>query len=203
MQLSKIRERLSGRVSGPIDKMTANAVLVPMVETADGVCLLFETRSKSIIQGGDVCFPGGMCEEGESPLETALRETEEELGISADNIEIIAPLDYLQNHAVLIYPFAAVINEECLKDIRMDEEVDNWFLIPLDWLIKTKPGLFRIKTGPVNTDEIPYEESGIPRDYHWRFGFNKTYYWPRFEGHLLWGLTARITVSLLESIENL
>ena len=68
------------------------AILVPLVEVAGELCLLFETRAETLIghQPGEVCFPGGRREAGERPDETALRETFEELGIPPEEVEILA-----------------------------------------------------------------------------------------------------------------
>ena len=86
--LSGIREKLKDRPVGVIGKRKEYAVLVPLIEKDGEAALLLEVRSKDIRQPGDVCFPGGRVEEGESFQETALRETEEEIGISALDIEV-------------------------------------------------------------------------------------------------------------------
>ena len=68
------------------------AVLIPVVERNGEDHILFELRSSRIDQGGEVCFPGGRIEAGESSEETVLRETEEELLIDRSRIGLIAPL---------------------------------------------------------------------------------------------------------------
>ena len=69
------------------------AVLVPMVETGQGTGLLLEVRTEYVKQPGEICFPGGKIEEDETPVTAALRETCEELGISAGDVEIVKELD--------------------------------------------------------------------------------------------------------------
>lgn len=60
--------------------MTGYSVLMPFVTTENGDALLLEIRSDNVKQPGEICFPGGRIESGETPAETAVRETCEELG---------------------------------------------------------------------------------------------------------------------------
>ena len=82
------------------------AVLVPLVEGPEGLSLLYEVRpAKLHHHSGEVCFPGGRMEPGETPRQCALRETHEELGIPAERIELLGELDflYLRSQGIL-YP---------------------------------------------------------------------------------------------------
>ena len=69
------------------------AVLIPLVETESGNALLLEVRSEKVRQPGEICFPGGRSECGETVVETAVRETCEELGIEPSEIEVISELE--------------------------------------------------------------------------------------------------------------
>ena len=85
------------------------------------LCLLYETRAETLVghQPGEVCFPGGRREKGEKPVDTALRETWEELGIPAEAIEVLAPLDVVQDISDrVIYPFLAAIRPEGVEKLR-------------------------------------------------------------------------------------
>ena len=72
-----------------------SAVLVPLLEKDQRVHVLFTKRTDKVEHHqGEVSFPGGVFEKGDdSPLQVALRETEEEIGISPDNIEPLGFLD--------------------------------------------------------------------------------------------------------------
>ena len=93
----------SGHVPGLLGATAAYAVLVPVAETAEGLSLLYEVRSPALHHhSGEVCFPGGRMEPGETPQSCALRETWEELGIPRPAVEVVAELDWLpQVHLVM------------------------------------------------------------------------------------------------------
>jgi 8-oxo-dGTP pyrophosphatase MutT (NUDIX family) len=71
------------------------AVLIPLILQGDEYNFLFEKRAKHIRQGGEISFPGGKFEphQDKSCVNAAIRETEEELGISREQINIIGRLD--------------------------------------------------------------------------------------------------------------
>ncbi|RYG08281.1 MAG: CoA pyrophosphatase, partial [Caulobacteraceae bacterium] len=65
------------------------AVLVPLVEHAEGVTVLLTKRAESLRQHtGQVAFPGGRCDEGESVVQAALREAEEEIGLDRGFVDV-------------------------------------------------------------------------------------------------------------------
>ena len=84
----------SGHVPGLLGATAAYAVLVPVAETAEGLSLLYEVRSPALHHhSGEVCFPGGRMEPGETPEHCALRETWEELGIPPEDIRLLGRAD--------------------------------------------------------------------------------------------------------------
>ena len=92
----------------------ASAVLVPLVRHNGRLGVLFEVRSAELNrQPGDICFPGGRIElDDDGPQAAAMRETQEELSLPADAIEVIGPLNYMVSPiGVVIYPFAAYIKD--------------------------------------------------------------------------------------------
>ena len=74
--LNHIREVFDGRRPEPIGKHRYYSVLLPLVEKDGQLHLLYEMRARHMKSDpGEICFPGGHIEAGETPLEAALRET--------------------------------------------------------------------------------------------------------------------------------
>ena len=87
MQIKEFEKRFSGHIPRLSGAKAAFAVLVPLVYEKGEPSLLFEVRADTLNrQPGEVCFPGGRMEGGETPLQCALRETEEELSLPAASI---------------------------------------------------------------------------------------------------------------------
>ena len=91
----------------------SSAVLAPIVLTEGEACILFEKRSEDLKhQPGEICFPGGRIESGESARAAAIRETCEELVITPEQIEILTPLDVQSGPSgAPLWPFAALIHD--------------------------------------------------------------------------------------------
>lgn len=117
-----------------------SAVLIPLVKEKDGsASLLFEVRSSRLdAQPGDICFPGGRMEEGETAEETAIRETAEELLVKPSQVSILGRLDGMMGPTGgAIWP---VVGE--LKDYDGNfskDEVGEVFKVPLDFFLNTEP----------------------------------------------------------------
>ncbi|MBQ0038766.1 MAG: CoA pyrophosphatase [Clostridiales bacterium] len=179
------------------------AVLVPLVEKEDGLYLLYEVRAaKMRRQPGEVCFPGGRMEPGETPVQCALRETWEELGIPESAIEVLGEPDFLYLRTVaLMRPVLARVDAAALEHLQLCEgEVDTVFLVPLSYLCDNPPTFYHYKLQPI-IENFPYDEVQVPPDYPWAPGRMEV---PVYHGlpHPLWGLTARITWWLTETMRQ-
>lgn len=113
------------------------AVLVPLVVRPDGVTVLLTMRTDHLSShAGQISFPGGGTEERDSsPIETALRETEEEIGLHRRHIEIIGVLpDYATVSAYRVTPVVALVQPpfELTPD---PGEVAEVFEVPLAFLM--------------------------------------------------------------------
>ncbi|WP_110208681.1 NUDIX hydrolase [Nocardioides daejeonensis] len=70
------------------------AVLVPVFESPAGLSLVFTERHAGLRKhAGEISFPGGRCDAGETYVETALREAHEEIGLDPGNVEVIGALE--------------------------------------------------------------------------------------------------------------
>jgi 8-oxo-dGTP pyrophosphatase MutT (NUDIX family) len=92
-----IHDRLEGRTRKTIfiESLKPAAVLVPICFIDDRPDIILTRRSMSVEHHkGEISFPGGHAESGDaSPVETALREAEEEIGLNPDDVEILGLLD--------------------------------------------------------------------------------------------------------------
>ncbi len=202
MDIARIRDRFSARRPTLQGAKGQYAVLAPLLRRPDGWHLLYEVRAAGLHhQPGEVCFPGGEMEPGETPIDCALRETREELGLAADRIEVMGQLDFLLRGQSIVYPVLAVVHIGDPAGLSVNpDEVAEAFTVPLEWLRKHPPEIYR-RMIPVHPEDFPYGAAGVSPDYPWApLGLEVPIY--RGLPHPLWGLTARITAHLAEEIEG-
>ena len=202
MELERLKKQLNDREPTLMDAAGRYAVLVPLVRRADGLYLLYEVRARSLSsQPGEVCFPGGRMEQGEDAVACALRETWEELGIPADRVSVLGRLDFIAHRAnFIMYPILARVEEGALEELTPNPaEVGETFLVPVRYLLEHPPQEYNYTLTPNTPEDFPYELIGIPRDYKWQRGSENVPVYP-WEGHVIWGLTGRITRHLIKEM---
>ena len=194
-------EKLRGRSAGVIqtESCRRSAVCVPLIDGSDGPELLFEVRSSRIrTQPGDICFPGGRLEEGETPQETALRETCEELLVEPDDLSPICALDTFCDGCLMINAYLARLNDYSGSFSR--DEVAEIFTVPLKWFVENEPQRHTIELVHLKSDTFPYHLINGGENYHFRRRFDDELFYVCRDSsgreRVIWGITARIIKNL-------
>lgn len=205
MRIKDFENRFSGHVPGLQGAKAAFAVLVPLIHRNGEPHLLFEVRSDNLgRQPGEVCFPGGRMESGETPIQCALRETEEELSIPRNAIRPIAQLDFLYHQSgSLIYPVLGEIKDKTVqKYLQINEaEVKATFLVPFSFFTSKDPMLYSYDLEPQIPESFPYHLLGYENAYPWRAGKMDVPIY-LYESHAIWGLTGRICMALAQQMQE-
>ena len=159
------------------------AVLMPFFEEDGELHLLLTRRTDEVeTHKGQISFPGGMREDGETLERTAIRETFEETGIAVDRVEILGRFnDYLSITDVRVTPFAAMLRQPFSVSPQV-HEVAEILRVPLSLFLDPER-LF------VEKDFII--EGKIAGDYSWFY-----------RGLRIWGLTALIIHDFFEKVSR-
>lgn len=200
---SKIIETLKSYTPNTIGVKRESSVLIPLV-LRDGLWhLMYEVRASHLnSQPGEICFPGGKMEPGETSEEAAVRETCEELNIKASDIEVISQIDsVLTSFNMLIHCHVGIVHTPFEEIKYSKDEVDHLFLTPVRHLHEHKPQKYKIDTKFNLPDDFPFED--IPEGKKYNF---KTTSYPvlfyQFGEKVIWGLTARMTERFIELISD-
>ncbi|MBE6032173.1 MAG: CoA pyrophosphatase [Clostridiales bacterium] len=204
MDLKRFEEAFRHHKPVPMNYKGSAAVLVPLIKIEGEYHLLYEVRSETLKhQPGEICFPGGGMETGETAEEAALRETWEELGIPEEDIRILGPMDYIHTYSNFsMYPILAEVEPSALGKIRPNpSEVKEWFLVPVSFFIGNPPYVYECDLIPDIREDFPYERYGLKGEYHWRKGRNRIPVY-QYQEYRIWGLTARITENLADLLHS-
>jgi 8-oxo-dGTP pyrophosphatase MutT (NUDIX family) len=195
-----IRRRFIGRISGPdrgggasrgdhelnpgmtaLSDLREAAVLAPLIDRRDGMTVLLTRRTDHLARhAGQIAFPGGRVEEADAdPVATALRETEEEIGLSRRHIEPVGRLDrYVTRTGFAVTPVVAIVHPPFTLTLDRQEVADA-FEAPLAFFLD-----------PANRKMQSAEYQGILRHF---------YVFPYGERNI-WGATAGMLVNLAEAL---
>ena len=199
MTYEELTSRLA-RETAPASRQRTYAVLVPVVEEGGDLSLLFEVRAASMrTQPGEVCFPGGGIEPGEDPARAALREMWEELGLAPPLVELGRSLER-EHHSAGFWaaPVLGRVSSGWREALRISPaEVQEVFTVPLDFFRQTPPEVYHCTVVTAPPEDFPAAALGFPEGYSWREGAFEVPVW-FWEGHPIWGLTARIVRRLTE-----
>ena len=157
------------------------AVLVLIIIRNDGLQVLLTKRNENLKHhAGQISFPGGRVEDSDRNVQhTALRETEEEVGLKPALIKIIGELDqYIVGTGYLVSPIIGVI-EPPFELVKQEDEVAEIFEAPLDFLIS-----------PENFKRYSRNFNGKT---HYHFAIT-------WENHFIWGATAGMLRNLSDRL---
>jgi 8-oxo-dGTP pyrophosphatase MutT (NUDIX family) len=170
---------------GQTQPLTAAAVLVPLVAREEGLTVLLTQRTAHLIHhGGQISFPGGRVEnEDPDPQAAALRETEEEIGLPRDRVDVIGRLDdYTTVTGFHITPVVGLLHPPLI--FNPDEfEVAEIFEVPLSFIMD-----------PANHQR---HSRLLPS------GEKRWYYALPYQERYIWGATAGMLVNLQEVLSDL
>jgi 8-oxo-dGTP pyrophosphatase MutT (NUDIX family) len=170
---------LDGRKA--IHALAPAAVLVPLVERAEGLSVILTRRADSLARhSGQIAFPGGRCDPGETPWATALREAQEEIGLDPAFVAVCGLGD----------PY---------------ETVTGFCVTPVVGFVS--PG-FTLNAAPAEVAEVfetPFGFLMDPANHERRFhegldGQRRRYYAMPYQDRFIWGATAGMLRSLYERL---
>ena len=156
------------------------AVLMPLTRAQNPEVILTLRAQNLSTHGGEVAFPGGRRDPEDSDLiRTALRETQEEVGLAPSLVQVVGPLsEVVSRHGVKVTPYVGFIPDAVEYQANADE-IASVFSVPLDFF------------------------ANDPRETTHRIDYlGSTWYVPsyHFAGYKIWGLTAIMLVELVNLV---
>jgi 8-oxo-dGTP pyrophosphatase MutT (NUDIX family) len=153
------------------------AVLIAVIAEADGAKVLMTRRADSLASHtGQIAFPGGRLDPGETAAEAAVREAFEEVALDPAVVEVLGVGDaYETGTGFLVTPVVGWLKETPVTQAALDE-VAEVFEVPWDFLMD-----------PANHRRDSYDREGQPRRWYWAITHEQRY---------IWGVTAGIVRAL-------
>ncbi|MBZ2174608.1 CoA pyrophosphatase [Schnuerera sp. xch1] len=203
VDIDDVIRKIENRIPQPLDIKKEYAIVVPMININGSWELIYELRDKNLNrQPGEISFPGGQLEKGETYRDAAIRETMEELNIEYKNINIIGELDYLVSRDnTTIHSFLAIIQNIDVDDIRPNKgEVDHIFTVPIEFFLNDEPKLYYIELHPAISNDFPYNLIPNGKDYDWKIDRHSVYFY-HYNDYIIWGYTAKVTKNFIDIIK--
>lgn len=155
------------------------AVLVAITDRPAPGLILTLRHADMRTHAGQVAFPGGRIDEGETACAAALREAQEELALDPAHVRILGEADpYRTVTGFAVIPIVALVPPD-LALVPNPAEVEDWFEAPLDFMLD-----------PINQQRMSTEYQGRMRHY----------YRINWQGRRIWGATAAMLVNLARRI---
>lgn len=196
--LDRLQARLADRAPArEVGRGGVSGVLVPLRVRKGHVEVVFTRRTEHLSSHpGEVSFPGGRLEDGdEDLLDAALRETEEEVGLPREHLDVAGLLtDYQPFRGPLILAYVAVLDDQAPAPYRASpEEVAEVLTVPIEALLD-----------PASTIPVP-EDAWAVDNYEARVwwdeerGDRTVHYWHLSEDTRIWGITGELLYRFLEA----
>lgn len=182
MDLKTLKSLLSSKIDPVLEHNEPNklASVLVVIYGNDPIVVMTEKPKNLNFHAGEISFPGGKFDSNDSNLlETALRETEEEIGLRISKNQIIGQLDPVVtlNSGFTILPFVSVVDE--ITTLSANSEVEKIFHIPLDPFLKTM--------------------SNDPNPSHNRIQEMYTF---EYQNKIVWGASARILKQITHRLNS-
>lgn len=203
--MSKIDIRSKANIGSPIligaENSRESAVCICLVpgDSAGSQRIVFEVRSMSIGQPGDICLPGGRVDSGESPEDAALREVCEELLVNPEQLELIGEFGMLHTGRRLIHVFMAELSG--YEGTFNADEVQETFTVPVEFFAEQIPEEYTTEYRVLENDEFPYDRIVGGKKYDWKDRKDTVYFY-QYDRWTIWGLTAKIMNSFSKIIRE-
>lgn len=198
--MNEIEKKLADYTPQPLGVQKHFSVLLPLIEIKGDWHILYEKRSSSISQPGETSFPGGTVEEGETYQEAALREAQEELNITKENISLLGEMDFIAAPSHVIRCFVGELKGVTVESIQPNEEVERIFTIPLAYFMENEPEFHQVALKIEHNDDFPFELISNGHAHKWSIKEQSIPFY-RLKNNFLWGYTAHLTHRFKELVE--
>ncbi|MCX8123030.1 MAG: CoA pyrophosphatase, partial [Spirochaetes bacterium] len=180
---NRISQKLHERPTRQIERKSLKdaAVLIPLFLKDNAPHILVTKRTTKVAtHKGEVSLPGGGIDENDrTPLDTALRETYEEVGIKPEDVTVLGEFDhFISIYGFHVYTFVGTIPYPYTLTINHDE-IESYTEVPLSLFV---------------------EEKYDSMEYYTYEGNQYAIYYYHYNGYTIWGLTARILTDFSRKI---
>lgn len=192
------------KVAQPILKLKKYGILALLTEINGELHFVLTKRASHVPQPNDICFPGGKQEHDETLKQTALRETEEEIGIPKDKIRILGKSNFMLTvYGGLIQPYIGFV---CYADYQnlycQADEVAEVFTIPVSFFHNQQPEIYDMYWRADMSVPFPYERIENGKNYGFReCRVPELFY--TYQNRTIWGLTAQIIQNIMQELQHL
>ncbi|MFC6994292.1 NUDIX domain-containing protein [Streptococcus loxodontisalivarius] len=185
----------------PLGEESRYAVFLPLIWDGKDWQVLYQVRSQHISQPGEVSFPGGRVEAGETYQEAALRETVEELNLAPSQIDIWGEIDYFVYQTRSIHCFVGQLKVDKWQSIKANEEVDRLFTVALRDLLAHEPTYYELKADVKLDNQFPFDRIRNGKDYGFSHQNRSIPFYEAFPENI-WGMTAQFTHRFTEILKE-